>query len=432
MPNRLMGAILGAFLMHALPCEAKSWLVNPDQTGDAPTIQAAIDSATAGDEVVLAAGTYTGTNQGTPDYSWMARLKAGVSLRGEEGTVTAVLKADFRVSCIWGYDVGEVRIANLTLTGGAAGGATAIHLEGASSPTIENCVIADNSGYGRSHVTATSATIRNCQFIGNFISNTAGAALSCDGCTVEDCVFRENRMEGEGSGGGGAIRCLNTEIRRCWFEANSAGDYYGAGGGAILGFALTIESCWFVGNSAGSSFSPSTGGAVRVLGTSTSTITDCVFLGNKADRGGAISGGPVTTVTVDGCTLVGNKSGKPDGVGGIALDGGGTVNGVILAYTEQGEACSGTATWSCSNLFGNVLGDELCGIDGGNNLSVDPEFCAADPETSRNVGIQSDSPCAPGQHPEGAECGLIGAGPVACDPVTVQPASWSTVKRMFR
>jgi len=34
--------------------------VKPDGTGDAPTIQAAVDSLSSGDEIVLADGVYTG------------------------------------------------------------------------------------------------------------------------------------------------------------------------------------------------------------------------------------------------------------------------------------------------------------------------------------------------------------------------------------
>jgi len=42
------------------PALADTWVVRPDGTGDAPTIQAAIDSANSGDVVELEDGVYVG------------------------------------------------------------------------------------------------------------------------------------------------------------------------------------------------------------------------------------------------------------------------------------------------------------------------------------------------------------------------------------
>ena len=70
---------------------------------------------------------------------------------------------------------------------------------------------------------------------------------------------------------------------------------------------------------------------------------------------------------------------------------------------------------SCCDVFGNGSGDYMgisdqAGLDG--NISVDPIFC--DLESSK-YEIHALSPCAPGHHPEGANCGLIGAGGIGCD-----------------
>jgi hypothetical protein len=43
-----------------LPAEARTWLVQPDGGGDAPTIAAAIDSVAGNDIIKLADGLYTG------------------------------------------------------------------------------------------------------------------------------------------------------------------------------------------------------------------------------------------------------------------------------------------------------------------------------------------------------------------------------------
>ncbi len=88
--------------------------------------------------------------------------------------------------------------------------------------------------------------------------------------------------------------------------------------------------------------------------------------------------------------------------------------------------------WTCSILFGTAEGDAICGTDGGGNFSADPEFCATDPVTSLSVFLQQDSPCAPGNHPQGAACGLIGAALVGCGTVGVERSTWSFVKQLFR
>ena len=53
---RIVSPILG--LLGAAGSEACTWYVKPDMSGDAPTIQAAIDSASSGDSVLVASGVY--------------------------------------------------------------------------------------------------------------------------------------------------------------------------------------------------------------------------------------------------------------------------------------------------------------------------------------------------------------------------------------
>ena len=103
----------------------------------------------------------------------------------------------------------------------------------------------------------------------------------------------------------------------------------------------------------------------------------------------------------------------------------------IVAGTT-GQVCNGAPTLSCCNLFGNSSGDAICGVDGGGNFSANPQFCAADPAATLNPLLQADSPCAPGNHPGGADCGLIGAGPVGCSTVAAHLRTWSEIKRLYQ
>jgi hypothetical protein len=68
------------------------------------------------------------------------------------------------------------------------------------------------------------------------------------------------------------------------------------------------------------------------------------------------------------------------------------------------------------------------GVNG--NISVDPEFCGID--DSGNYFLQSDSPCAPGNHPDGYDCGLTGARPVNCGTVGAERRSWGSIKAKYR
>jgi len=90
----------------------------------------------------------------------------------------------------------------------------------------------------------------------------------------------------------------------------------------------------------------------------------------------------------------------------------------------------------CNNIFNNgenyAIMDfpDPTGLDG--NISVDPQFCSIDPVAYNNYFLQGDSPCAPGNHPSGYPCGLIGCKPVGCASVGIEKTDWSKVKQLFK
>lgn len=96
----------------------------------------------------------------------------------------------------------------------------------------------------------------------------------------------------------------------------------------------------------------------------------------------------------------------------------------IAAYLDCNDA------WGNEEFnYGLLTGDPV-GTNG--NISADPQFCGANPELSGNFYLQSDSPCAPGNHPDGYSCGLIGALPVGCGATATQRSSWSGIKSLYR
>src|SRR5262249_46155990 len=190
-------------------------------------------------------------------------------------------------------------------------------------------------------------------------------------------------------------------------------------------FQSLLERCAFYANSAISFSNSGVGGAVAA-GNDLS-VRDCVFIANLAagvhfNGAGAISA--VGGSSIDHCTFVLT----PTATACLGLGDDAFVTASIFAF-NRGDIGSASG-FTCCDFFRNdesngPYNTYLC-------LFVDPEFCATDPAASRNVGLQADSPCGLGNHPELPQCGLIGAAPVACGSVSTASRSWSRVKSMYR
>jgi len=96
-----------------------------------------------------------------------------------------------------------------------------------------------------------------------------------------------------------------------------------------------------------------------------------------------------------------------------------------------------TAVLECNDSWANAGGNwvgvtDPTGVNG--NISADPFFC--DPENG-GLGLASNSPCLPGHHPQGDDCGLIGAYGQACGTSTavaempLAHSTWGVVKQQF-
>jgi parallel beta-helix repeat protein len=104
-----------------------------------------------------------------------------------------------------------------------------------------------------------------------------------------------------------------------------------------------------------------------------------------------------------------------------------------IVITDRGVECysSSSPIFQCNNIVApqRYIGDcsDQTGIDG--NISVDPQFCGI--SGSGNYYLQSDSPCAPGNHPRGYDCGLIGAFGLGCETVPTKSRTWGYIKSLF-
>lgn len=219
---------------------ARTWQV----PSEIPTIQAAIDSAAAGDTVLVAAGVYTWSGQGTGNPDGLIRMKTGVILRSATGWADcATLDAEFMGRVIYCDAVGATaKIEGFTIINGLV---TDYTVDGpgagifcrASSPAIFNCTIKENqalesTGGGLACYGASSPTVRGCTFHANNADLQGGGMICVDGSAagIQYCIFSDNIS---GFYGGGLECDYNSgaTVTNCTFAGNRA-----ASGGAI--------SCW--------------------------------------------------------------------------------------------------------------------------------------------------------------------------------------------
>ena len=204
-----------------------------------PSIQSAVDAAASGDELWVAAGTYTGARTG------VVYLKAGVTLYGGfAGTETAREQRDWK--------------ANPTIIDGQGSHRCVTAVDAASAVngfTLQNGISSGQGGgmYG--------GQATNCVFLGNKVTTYNSTGGGMYGGTVVNCTFSENSAaDGGGMYGGMATNCT--------FTGNTANS---DGGGMYHGTAI---NCTFTGNAATTS-----GGGMQ-----SGKATNCIIWGNAPDE----------------------------------------------------------------------------------------------------------------------------------------------------
>lgn len=381
-------AVFGALaILYTSSASATTWYVLPDSTGDAPTIQAAIDSATAGDSILVAAGHYF--------VILDAVFKDDIVLVSESGPAVTILDA------LPSMNPQSRQVLRISFSDGFT-------VEGFTMQNAKPIVVPNNEG-GGIRITRSRAFVRNNIIRANQIMNGGAISfdLNCTGCAgsiVEGNTF-ENNLGGHTAGiysvdGDGPIT-----IRDNVFTGQTSQHTI-----YFSGTTLALENNTFDGNSSS---------VACVSITSASTATGNLIVSDIAD-GIVTDGATLTNNTVAGC------------VTGIRVTNGSASNNI--AYTNETGIVCDNATLQCNDAFGNSTADydtTLCPGLTTSNIALDPLFCGA---LTGDFSLASESPCAPAQ---AGACGLIGARPVSCTATGVaagqsKPATWSEVKSLFR
>jgi C1A family cysteine protease len=185
---------------------------------DAPTIEAAVDSAAAGDTVLVEPGTY---------YEGSIIVSNNIVISGEAGPESTVVDAQNSHTSVFTLNsVGStMRLEGLTLKRAqspATGGGVHVF---SSSPVITDCIIADNSAAAGGGISAvnSSPAVSGCTIYGN--TGLGGIYYDAtSGGTVANCIIA-------GTISGGGIYCTMSAN-----PALSCSDVYGnAGGDALCG-----------------------------------------------------------------------------------------------------------------------------------------------------------------------------------------------------
>ena len=406
-------------LTAPITAHARTWLVNAVGTGDAPTIQAGIDSAASGDTVSVAEGTYTGTGNKDLDFGGKVLV-----LRSEVGSETTIIDCEGAGRGLYFHSGEEpdARVEGLTVTNGDGGGGSGggMYCAG-SSPTLIDCVFLENSTSedgGGMCCSGSSPTLVGCDFVGNSSEQRGGGVYCSDSSpTLDTCTFFDNSSMWDGGG----IVCYtgsSPTLTDCAFSDNLT--LRGGGMFCYGSSSPVLECCVFSGNEA-SWF----GGGLACRSLCSPDLISCTFSDNSCtERGGGIHCADQCSLSLAGCTLAHN-SGGIEGGGGIHCRESSdlVLDNTIIAFSLEGEAVycdsSSAIAFTCCDLYGNAGGDWIGGIasqEGVNgNISGDPLFCDAG---GRDYTLNDLSPCA-AEHSGG--CGLIGAWPVGCRSVPINP-----------
>ncbi len=268
--------------------------------GPKATIQAGIDAASDGDEVVVADGIYTGAGNKNLDFAGRAITVRSAS--GDPDTCIIDCEGDGRGFYFHSWETAASVVGGFTITNGYTSGfGGGIRCE-SSHPTITNCTVTYNGAYDGGGIycqSNSSPTITGCTITENTAANNGGGIGSKQGCspTINGCTITQNTA---GNAGGG-MHCDQGDpmLINCVIMDNTA--MWGGGFHCSYYADPTITNSVIVENAA------TWGGGIDCYQYCSPTITNCTITANRATVG---YGGAVKThnsnLTIANCILWAN------------------------------------------------------------------------------------------------------------------------------
>lgn len=393
MDSGVGSALALALVLGASPLVARAAVIHVP--ADRPTIQAGLNAALSGDQVLVAPGTYA------EELQFPGRR---IRLTGDVGNPAAVvLQAPPGGTGITldGSLFGAQVVEGLTLRGGLRGLIAGIG-QAPAALEVHHCVFEDIHG-------------------DKALKQNSGRL------DLHDCVFRDNT----GLNGTAVNTNGNASIRNNRFSNNRTLELSGGGRGAGIYAAAVNGPVDILGNRFEDQVAFEEGGALYVNGTGAVQIRGNLFARCAAPLGEAM-GLYGRQVLVESNTIV--DSGASTGGAALFVDQG-TLGGSVTITRNIVMGGTGVAVFwllgdgsvTCNDLFGNA-GGGLAGVVPAalNNFSADPLFCGA------GIGdytLRADSPCRQFGGPCGP--GLVGAFDAGCQAVPVAVTSWGSIKALY-
>ena len=390
------------------PTHARTWNVFVDGSGDAPTVQAGIDSAASEDTVLVHPGTYPELiNFGAKNLVLLSQSGPAVTILDGTGSGSAV------VTISQGQNR-SARLEGFTITQGSGGGVSIFD----AGPSVIGNVITENGGGIRCNASDNTAWFPLIQ--GNTIAKNVladnGAGISAQSGVVPE-ILDNHIAENYGRDGGG-ISCLlgasGAVIRGNTLQSNQA---LNDGGGIYVGNASAVEAfnveiSWNLlrGNFAMGADFTGAGCGIDLVGTR-AWVHHNTIVENDGDGahtrivlGGGIAVSQSSSATIEQNIIAFNRAG-----GGI--------------WCEPGTAPLIRNNFAWQNAGGGGPQDCSTSWEAEGNVTDNPYFCDlanGDFTAASNSGVMT--------HPAGPLGALSIPG---CGPVDVRHSTWGSLKAKY-
>jgi hypothetical protein len=331
------------------------------------SLQSAVAVATTGDEVWVAAGTYTPsaypvgrTTTDTREYAFY--LESGVAYYGGfDGTETSISQRDY--------------VSNVTILSGDIGTANStsdncyhvlVSVNESTAHTLDGFTITKGNANGGTNATINGQT-------GIWTNNGGAMYFYVSNTIISNCIFEDNYGQY-----GGAIKDVGSPLTFAnTIFANNESFNHGGAFDKEYGNPTSFVNCLFYNNTANRT-SSTMGGALQLsVATAGTTITNCTFFNNKAGQGGAIRAYN-SPVTAKNTIFYDNYQGSSK-----------TANGSDL--WNGGAGTSFTMNYCLMQLANSTYSPALASASNNNIHATDPLFInSSDPDGADNVWMTKD------------------------------------------